>query len=541
MTIARRGLIRRGGAALLAALLVLGPAAAQEFRLTILHTNDIHARFEPTTPTGGRCTDAARARGPCFGGYARIAAQIAATRALNLPLLVLDAGDVFQGSGFFTTYRAKGVAEMMNAVGYDAMALGNHEFDAGPGEAADLVAALGFPVIASNIDSISDPALSGRLPGWLLLERGGRKIGLIGLTTADTPMIASPGPYLIFEPEEKAAARAVAELRGMGAEIIIAISHAGLSRDRALARAVAGIAVIVGGHSHSLLETGNPRAEGPYPLIETAPDGAPVLIVQAHEHGRRLGHLEVAFDPAGKPVQWQGAAMELPLEMDADPALAARIADLAAPLEAEAAKPIGTLARPFDQPRRACLFGECELGNLVAEAILAQMKPQGVEIALQNAGGIRTGLPAGPVSAGAVRDVLPFDNVIARFGLRGADLRAALEHGVAQIDGGSNPGRFPQVAGLRFRYRPGAPVGARIESVEIQRADGVFRPLEADRVYLVAANDFLRRGGDGYSVLADRAIDPYDHGTPLHEAVIAFIAAGGADRVGRDGRIAVAP
>jgi 5'-nucleotidase len=181
-----------------------------------------------------------------------------------------------------------------------------------------------------------------------------------------------------------------------------------------------------------------------------------------------------------------------------------------------------------------CRRGECALGNLVAEAMLAAVP--GAEVAITNGGGLRAGLPDGQVTIGDVLTVLPFGNTVAVMGLRGADMLAAIEHGLSQ--GAGTAGRFPQVAGIRFAWDPTAPPGGRVRGVQVAQGSG-FAPLDPGRVYRVVTNDFMRKGGDGYVMFRDRALDPYDTGPVLDEVVADAIARGRLAGVPPDGRIAL--
>lgn len=509
-------------------------APAEEFRLTILHTNDVHGRHLPANLLGAGCGPQDIAQNNCFGGAARLATAVGEARQGARHALLLDAGDQFQGTLFYTHYKGEVEARLMRRLGYDAMAAGNHEFDDGPGNFARFIAAAGLPVLAANIDASAEPALAGRIKPYAVLERGGRRIGIVGYVTEDTPAISSPGPRLKFLPIEPALEKAVAELRRQGVDIIIGLGHAGYQRDREIARRVAGLDIIVGGHSHSLLANRQAGAAGPYPTVERGPDGQPVLVVQAFSWSRYLGQLEVVFDSQGVPTSWQGEPRKLDAGVAPDETVAALIAGYDAPLQALRADVVGEAAGDFDLA--GCIAGECAIGNLVAEALLWRRRGGGAEIAIQNGGGIRAGLPKGPLSRGQVMETLPFANTLALFKLRGRDLLLALEGGVGRVGQGNGAGRFPQVAGLRYAYDPSKPPGARLLGVEVGSGDA-WRPLEPERLYGIVTNDFLRRGGDEYVVFAERAVEPYDHGDNLEEVLIAYLGANRPVAPGLDGRI----
>ena len=524
MTLSRRLLL---GAAL--ATPFLRPAAAQAARaVTLLHVNDFHSRHEPVArATGAAC----RADAPCLGGSARLAGGIAAARAeaaaAGRAVLAIDAGDQFMGSLFYTQHRGAAELAVMKAWGCEAMTLGNHEFDNGPETLARFAQGADFPILAANLDTRAEPLLDGRIRPWWEASRGGARIAVVGLITPDTPQLSSPGRNLRFSDPAEAAARAVAAIRAGGPATVVLLSHLGIEADRRIAQQVAGIDVIVGGHSHTLLAP-EPEAEGPAPLLVDGRDRA-VRIVQTGAFGRFLGRLDLDLAADGRVAAHAGAPVPLGPRVAEDARVAAMVAEFAAPLEQMRRRVIGTL--PAGLSNAECRRGECALGNLVSEAMLARIP--GAEIAITNGGGLRAGLPGGQVTYGDVLTVLPFGNTIAIMGLRGADVLAALENGLSQ----GQAGRFPQVAGLRFAWDPAAPAGSRVRQVEVAQGAG-FAALDPNRVYRVLTNDFMRRGGDGYVMFRDRALDPYDTGPVLDEVVAEAIGEGRFATLREDGRIA---
>lgn len=516
-----------GPRGLLAALLMLLATPAAGLELTILHVNDVHSRLLPMDERGVGCTAEADAERACIGGYARLATLIAerraAAEAAGRHVLVLDAGDQFQGSLFYTRYRGQAEAEMMRLVGFDAMALGNHEFDGGPEELGAFIDAVDFPVLAANLEAGREPALDGKVPPWALFERGGETIAVVGLVTDDTPQSSSPGPRVGFAAPTDVLRDAIAALGEQGIERIVVLGHLGIRVDVELARTVAGVDAIIGGHSHTLLSNSDPGAAGPYPLVVEGPDGRAVPVVQAGQHLRHLGELHLTFDETGRVAAFEGDTIRLDAAIPPDPAVAARIAELAEPLDALRRQVIGETTAALDGTRASCRSGECALGSVVADAVLDRTARQGVEVVLLNGGGIRASLPAGAVTTGDVLEALPFLNTVSTFRLSGADLIAALEHGLGRWD--ERRGSFPQVAGLRFAWDPARPAGERLIEAEVREPDGRWSPLDPGRLYGIASNDFMRRGGDGYEMLRDRAVDAYDFGPNLDEVVAAYLAA----------------
>ena len=228
-------------------------------------------------------------------------------RARSGNSILVDGGDQFQGTLFYTYYKGKLAAEMMNKMGYTAMTVGNHEFDDGPEVLRGFVDAVNFPILMSNADISGDALLRDVIQKSVVIEQAGEKIGLIGLTPEDTDELASPGPNVIFSDPSDAVQGEVDRLTAMGVNKIIVLSHSGYQVDQRVAANTTGVDVIVGGHSNTLLSNTNDRAEGAYPTMvgDTA-------IVQAYAYGKFLGELNVTFDDAGRITQAVGE----PLIMD---------------------------------------------------------------------------------------------------------------------------------------------------------------------------------------------------------------------------------
>jgi len=492
-----------------------------DFSVRILHTNDLHSRVDQVSKYNNNCSADAAAEGKCFGGYARIAAKVRELRSTGDNVLLLDGGDQFQGSLFYTTYKGYLAASMMNLIGYEAMAVGNHEFDDGPETLAAFIARVGFPVISANIDASKDANLFGMIQSHAVLDVGGEKVGIIGFTAEDTPELASTGDLVVFNKIEDAVRPVIADLEAQGVTKIIALSHSGMVRDREVASGIDGIDVIIGGHDNTFLSNTSDKADGPYPTVVRAPNGDPVLIVQAFAYSRYLGDLSVTFDDAGVATAWAGEPIVLDSEVPQDPQILAAIDTLRGPVEAMKGKQVGMFSADMDGDRKNCRAKECTMGNLITDALLWKTKSQGTEIAIQNGGGIRASIPGGDVTMGDVLTVLPFQNSIATFKLKGSDVVAALENGVGQVEEGA--GRFPQVGGMRYTWDPSKEPGSRIVSAEVLQNDGSFVPLDPEKVYSVVSNDFMRGGGDGYAVFRDKGMDAYDSGPGLEEAVAEYV------------------
>ncbi len=502
----------------------LGSVAAADTTLHILHINDLHSRIQPINRFDSTCNAEDDAAGECFGGVARVATAINDLRdelnAAGENVIVLDAGDQFQGSLMYTTFKGDVEAEFMEAIGFDVMAVGNHEFDDGPGNFARFLETVSFPVISGNLDLSQSDELNGMVESYVVLDVNGTQVGVVSALATDTAETSSPGPNVIFQDEIDAIQSDVDELTEAGVNIIIALTHVGLNHDIEIAEAVTGLDLIVGGHSHTYLSASDEDRHGAYPTWITNPDEQLVPIVQAYAYSKYLGHLEATFDDDGNLLYAAGDTMVLDASVTPDPEIAARVAELAAPIEEAMAEVVAESTAVIDGSRDTCRAGECAMGVLVATAMLERVADQGIDIAIQNGGGLRASIDDGPITMGEVFTVLPFQNTLATFQLTGADVIAALENGVSRVEDGA--GRFPQVAGMRYSWDASAEPGSRIVSVEIETADG-FVPIDPEAVYGVVSNNYMRGGGDGYSMFAVNGMNAYDFGPGLEQVVADYL------------------
>ncbi|MFN3938775.1 MAG: bifunctional metallophosphatase/5'-nucleotidase [Gemmobacter sp.] len=521
-----------------AALALGAGAAAADFTLHVLHINDFHSRIEPITRFDSTCSAGDDAEGKCFGGVARLATKINELRdrlrAEGQNVIVLDAGDQYQGSLFYSTYKGAAEIEFMNRIGFDAMVLGNHEFDDGPEAVSELLNMAEFPVIAGNLDLSQSNLLRGRVPRSVVLDVGGRQVGIVSALTTTTTEIASPGPSVIFQDEIESLRAQVAELQAQGISKIIALTHVGFSHDLEIAAAVEGIDLVIGGHSHTYLSASDPARAGAYPTWVSREDGTAVPVVQAYAYGKYLGHVELSFDAEGNLLHAQGDTLLIDASVEPDPEIAARVAELAGPIDELKARVVAEAAGDIDGDRASCRQRECTMGNLVAEAMLDRVRDQGIQIAIQNGGGLRASIQAGPVTMGDVLTVLPFQNTLSTFRAKGATILAALENGVSQLDEGA--GRFAQVAGLKYTFDPSAPVGQRVSEVMVRDGDA-WVPLDPEAIYGVVSNDYVRKGGDGFRMFATEAMDAYDYGPDLADVTAEYMARVGPYTPALDGRI----
>ncbi len=530
MTIFRSGLLA-------ASLIALSSGSAlADYELNILHINDLHSRIEAINKFDSTCSAEEEGKGECFGGVARLKAAIDAEREKlsGKNVLLLNAGDNFQGSLFYTTYKGAAEAEFLNLMKFDAMTVGNHEFDDSEDGLATFLDKIQFPVVTANVAAGASSKIGDRIKPFTIIEQGGQKIGIVGAVANDTAELSSPGPNVLIGNDVADITAAVAELKKQGVDKIVALTHVGYPRDLAAIAKIADVDVVVGGHTNTFLSNTSDKAEGPYPTLVDNPGGYKVPVVQAGAYTKYLGNLKVVFDDAGVVKEASGEPILIDSSIKPDEAVLARIKELSGPIEELKNKIVAEAAEPIDGSREVCRAAECAMGNLVTDAILDRTRDQGMTIAITNGGGLRSSIDGGPVSMGEVLSVLPFQNTVATFQLKGSDIVAALENGLSQIEEGA--GRFPQVSGLKYSFDRSKPAGSRVVSVEVKEGDA-FAPLDPAKTYGVVSNNYMRSGGDGYSVFAKSGMNAYDFGPNLELVVADYLSAHRPYKPYTDGRI----
>ncbi|PDT51721.1 MULTISPECIES: bifunctional UDP-sugar hydrolase/5'-nucleotidase [Sinorhizobium] len=520
-----------------ASLLALSSGAAfADYELNILHINDLHSRIESINKFDSTCSAEEEGKNECFGGVARLKTLIDQKRQelTGKNVLLLNAGDNFQGSLFFTTYKGAAEAEFLNLMKFDAMTVGNHEFDEAEDGLASFLDKVKFPVVTANVLPSHKSKIGDRIKPSIVLDLGGQKIGIVGAVANDTPELSSPGPDILIGEDVATITSAVDELKKQGLNKIVALTHVGYPRDLAAIAKIPDVDVVVGGHSHSLLSNTDEKAEGPYPTMVDNPGGYKVPVVQAGSYSKYLGDLVVTFDDSGVVKAAKGDPILVDFSIKPDEAVVARVKELAKPIEELRTKIVAKTEAPIDGSRENCRAKECEMGSLVADALLDRVKGQGVTIAITNGGGLRASIDAGDVTMGEVITVLPFQNTVATFQLKGADIRAALENGVSQVEEGG--GRFPQVAGLKFSFDRSKPAGSRLVSIQVKEGDA-FKLLDPEKTYSLVSNNFMRGGGDGYAVFKSKGENAYDYGPGLETVLADYLAAHQPFKPYTDGRI----
>jgi 5'-nucleotidase/UDP-sugar diphosphatase len=465
-----------------------------DLALTLMHTNDTHGYTAQ---------------------YPKRVTAIKEVREANPDALLLDAGDVFSGTLYFTKFKGQSDLEFMNYVGYDAMTFGNHEFDLGKSEdghkaLAEFVENADFPFVSANTDfsndSLFDSLEQGNTIGekidgggifdGIIKEVDGQKVGIFGLTTEETKDIASPVDVTFTNYIEEAE-RMVAAFEEQGINKIIALTHLGYNdslqydNDLKLAEMVDGIDVIVGGHTHTKLTEPT--------LVEKE---EPTLIVQAGQYSENLGVLDVEFDYYGTVTAYAGELISLADKAE-DPVALEMLKPYKAEVEVLEKQSIGvTSAVKLDGEKSIVRTQESNLGNLITDGMLSTAKkinPDTV-IAVTNGGGIRTDIDAGDITLGEVLKVMPFTNALAIMNLKGSELMEALEQSVGLLP--ETNGGFLHVSGMKFTFDSSKPAGERIVKAEVKNEDGTYTELDENQNYVVATNTYIAAGGNGYDVFA---------------------------------------
>ncbi|XP_017679536.1 PREDICTED: 5'-nucleotidase [Lepidothrix coronata] len=518
-------------------LCTAGLCAAAELRLTLLHTNDVHGRVEAQGAGPRRCAGDAPG---CFGGVARRAARVAAERAAHPNVLLLDAGDQYQGTVWFSRFKGREAVHFMNLLRYDAMALGNHEFDEGVSGLLDpLLKNANFTVLSGNIKGKTP--LGNEMMKYVnpfkIVHFDSESVGIVGYTTQETSFLSQPGNDIIFEDEIEALQVQVNKLTAMGVNKIIALGHSGFTVDKNIAQKVKGVDVVIGGHTNTFLYTGTPPSTevpaGPYPFMVDSDDGRKVPVVQAYAYGKYLGYLNVTFDKKGNVVEAVGNPILLDSSIPEDEHIKEEVEKWRENL-GNYSKEIGKTNVYLNGTSQACRFHECNMGNLLCDAVLYENvgRPDKkswnhVSMCILNGGGIRSPIDEqstnGSITVEDLLSVLPFGGRFDMVKVKGSTLKEAFEHSVHRYGRGS--GELLQVGGIHVVYDLSRAPGSRVVSLEVLctacRVPS-YIPLHMDEIYNVTLPSYMLFGGDGYHMLKDKNMG-YSKGEPDIEVVSRYL------------------
>ncbi|KAG7220512.1 hypothetical protein INR49_018039 [Caranx melampygus] len=510
---------------LLLLLLLLSPGSSASssttWDLVLLHTNDVHGRVEETSKRSGTCGKS----GECFAGVARRATVIKRIRGSESNVLLLDAGDQFQGTVWFNYYKGAEAAHFMNKLQYSIMAFGNHEFDNGvEGLMKPFMQQIRCPVVSANIrvDDTLAATFGTSFQPYRILMVDGQKVGVVGYTSRETPALSKPGPHLQFEDEVTSLQPHVDKLKTLGVDKIIALGHSGFTMDKEIAKKVRGVDVVIGGHSNTFLYTGTPPSSevpaGLYPFMVTSDDGRKVPVVQAYAFGKYLGYLKVTFDKDGHVVSSTGNPILLNSSIPQDPEFLADVEEWKKNLANYSSQVIGQTLVLLNGDTTECRYRECNLGNLICDAMVANnirssdgVQWNHVSASIFNGGGIRASIDElsrnGSITMEDLISVLPFGGTFDLVQLKGSTLRKAFEHSVKRY--GESTGEFLQVSGLHVEFDLSKPPGSRVKSLSILCIDcriPLYEPVKDEEVYRIVVPSYLVTGGDGFSMIKNETL-----------------------------------
>ncbi|KPP62771.1 5'-nucleotidase-like, partial [Scleropages formosus] len=429
--------------------------AAAGFELTLLHTNDVHARVEETSVDSGKCTRP----GTCFAGVARRFSKIEEIRRREPNVLLLDAGDQFQGTVWFNVFKGSEAAYFMKRLGYDGMALGNHEFDNGVnGLIEPFLRNVTFPVLSANIKP--DETLAVKLMSlyrpYVILSVSSEKVGIVGYTSKETPALSMPGPHLVFQDEIETLQIQVDKLVTLGVNKIIALGHSGFAKDKEIAKKVRGVDVVIGGHTNTFLYTDlDIRAE-------------------VEEWKKKLSNY--SSQVIGQTLVYLNGTFE------------------------------------------ECRFRECNLGNLICDAMVHHNIKYADEVqwnhvgsCILNGGAIRAPIDErsrnGSITMEDLISVLPFGGTFDLVQLQGSTLKSTFEHSVKRYGGGT--GEFLQVSGIKVEFDLSRSPGDRVKEIKILCTKcrvPQYEPLDPQKLYKLVIPSYLVDGGDGFSMIKEEKL-----------------------------------
>ncbi len=442
------------------ALFLLSPAPvdARQVSFTILFTNDHHGQLEPL-PDG-------------FGGVSRRATLIKRIREEVGPsrVLLVDAGDIFTGGALSGLTKGEADCAAYRLMGYDVVALGNHDFDYGSKYLREVKQKYRIPWISTNVVTRNNNFLQ---PPFVI-KGVGIKLGIVGFANTDTPSVTKRDHVrgMVFN-SPTLVAKGLRTTLKKESDIFIVVSHAGLQEDKKLAKAVTYLHVIVGGHSHDALEQ---------PVVEKKANGWPngPIVVQAGSKGRYLGRLDLTVAGNRKDgyqvTKYRHQLIPVDPTLEPDPEMEALLEKFkgtyAVGLDERICQVKKNAARRYD--------GDWPLGCLAADAARAATE---ADVAVLNSGSFRSDLRAGAMTKGTLREILPFEDEVETCLMPGGLLKSILDRSASRVGGGA----FLQVSGVVVEGKAGD------LTVTVNG-----EPLAPKREYKVAVNDFLAGGGDGY-------------------------------------------
>jgi len=482
-----------------------GSSIGRSGELVLLHTNDFHGAL---MASDGRSS------------IAEMATVVNVVKSVNPQVLLLDAGDINTGSALSNMFDAEPVIRAYNMMGYDALTFGNHEFDGSMEKLNKQIDLADFPFVSSNIKKQDGSYLGGNR--YIVKHYNNFTVGIFGITTLRTQVIANPDKSLVFVNEIDAARDVVDILRNTEkVDIVIGLVHMGDVKEAEdhitsvdLATAVEGINILVDGHSHSYFEM--PKKAGD------------TWIVTANEMGKYMGFGRITVRN-GKLNSFEWVSIAVRPDSDIIEMLKPYIEKAGTSLKAV----IGEASDAFIFGNRLTRYQETALGNMIADAnvwYLQNVSKQQVDFAFHNGGNIRTEIKKGPITQEDVLSVLPFDNYLYVVSMTGEQINILFDF-IATIPQGN--GGFPQISSdVRFTVDKTSGKGV-IKDLTIGG-----KPVDANRIYRLCTNDYILGGGDGYTPMLT-ATDRFNTSILLSYVVTEYIKANKTIKPVTDGRMTI--
>lgn len=444
----------------------------QEVKITILHTNDVHARIVASKTEVG---------------YSRIATAFADAKAKNPNTLLIDAGDTFHGLPIANIDQGSSVVKLMNELGYSYMTTGNHDYNYGFNRLLELEKEAKFKILAANVYKDGKRVFTP----YVIQNIQGARVAFFGLATPETAYKTDPkGIEGVSFTDPVVEGRMIAnELAGQY-DVLILISHIGVDKSSdptsiRVAQAIPEIDVIIDGHSHTSLEDIQKENK------------TPVLITSTGAYGAGLGVVDIVVGKdrsvSSKTARTITVANSPNLKGDAK--IETMVNDLNKAQDAVLLQVVGKSAVALEGKREIVRTQQTNLGTLIANSMLYVT---GADIALMNGGGIRDSIPAGDITKKMIYTVQPFGNYIQTGKFKGSELKAILENGVGKLP--APDGRFPHLAGWSYTLDMTKPAGERVSNIMVGG-----KPVDPNKDYVLATLNFEFNGGDDYRMLVGKA------------------------------------
>lgn len=484
---------------LLLCLCVFGCKKTENLKLTVIHTNDLHAHILPFNDY-----EECDVNDPnCLGGFARLITFMQNEKKQNPHAIFLDAGDRFTGTAYYVLTKSRYLLPLFQMMPYDAATLGNHEFDNNIGDTTKFIKKWHTPIVDTNIKPAKNEALYPYIKPFVVLKKGGHKIGIIGVTTPHINILH--GEKIAVLPIKKSVTESIAELKAQGVNIIIVVSHIGLMADIKLAKALPDIDIIVGGHTHSLLinDKQNKLRRAAYPL---AVNNGKTLIVSSGMGGQYVGKLQAEFNADGHIIGYNGDSLPMSAAVENDEKALQIVTEAQQNVEAILSEKIADLPRAYGYtPDKNYCSEECPVGEYLAY-LLAQ-ENLGADGVVLNSGAIRAALPAGEINIGRILEIYPYDSPAVLIELTGRKLQKYLRHGIVHYRKKNKTNELLQTAGIRYEFTA--------DNKEIRHITISGQELNPNKTYTILTSRFLADGGDGFPVM------PYkDTGKTVREILI---------------------